>query len=529
MLKKISVLAFAGLLALPAVASAGAGGAASNLDAQIADLTRQLEALKAQMGQMKKDQDANNAKVASFDERAENWDLASRIQLSGDFRSRVDYYRANTEAYMPFFVPAGTPGSTAVAALTPFGYASNTGGYQAPAAVYDNKSMFTNRFRLDMRAKALENVEFKGRLAMYKAWGMQSTPGTDGLGSPLGGMPLFDGNTTRTPNDSALYVDRAFVNWNNIGGSPIWFSIGRRPTTDGPPNQLRMGMDERMATPTAYMDWPFDGISVGYAYQSLFGMTDAPGRVRICYGRGFEAGLQQKDTGINDTDFIGVSWDIYKKGSRFFYLQSFVAMDVFNFPAFSDANTNAFYSAALGGRKNVGNVYHTSGVYEDKFQNLNYFISGAWSRAEPNDATGMFNDPMSPTLNTHTEDGYAVHLGARYDFANTPFKLGAEYNHGSKYWIAMTPGHDDLYESKLATRGNVYEVYGIYDIPGGEKISKFGKAFIRLGYQHYDYDYTGSGDWNMMPVDIDQTSTALLMSAPIKKADQVYMTFEAAF
>ena len=46
MVKKISVLALAGLLALPAMASAGAGGAAATADvqAQVDALTKQLNA-----------------------------------------------------------------------------------------------------------------------------------------------------------------------------------------------------------------------------------------------------------------------------------------------------------------------------------------------------------------------------------------------------------------------------------------------------------------------------------------------------
>lgn len=500
MLKKISVLALAGMLALPAVAAAGAGGAASNLDAQIADLTKQLDALKAQMNQMKKDQDD---KLSSFDERAEAWDAASRFQWSGDFRARGDWYQRDR-------------------------YASGA----ATSTVKDkNDGLMSNRLRLNIRAKATENVEFKGRLAMYKAWGMQGTPGTPG--DAWGGFPAFDGTSSRQVADNTLLVDRAFVNWNNIGGSPVWFSIGRRPTSDGSPSQLRQGLDERMATPTAFMDWPFDGISVGYAYNNLFGIDDAPGRVRVCYGRGFEAGLQQDDTGINDTDFAGVSWDIYKKGPRFFYLQSFVAMDVFNFPDFSDNTLDAAYAVPMGGRKNLGNLYHTSAVYEDKYQNLNYFLAGGWSRTDPNSA-GLFNDPMNGVAaNTDEEDGYSLYLGVRYDIPNQPFKIGAEYNHGSKYWIAMTPGHDDMYAAKLATRGNVYEVYGIYDIPGGEKISKFGKAFIRLGYQHYDYDYTGGMDWNFMPKDIDSAAeraqAAAVGQTLVENADQVYATFEVYF
>ena len=48
MLKKFSTLALAGLLALPAVASAGS----SDMAAQIDRLTRELEALKSQMSAM---------------------------------------------------------------------------------------------------------------------------------------------------------------------------------------------------------------------------------------------------------------------------------------------------------------------------------------------------------------------------------------------------------------------------------------------------------------------------------------------
>jgi len=539
MVKKISTLALAGLLALPAMASAGAGGAAaaSDIQAQVDALTRQLEQLKSEMAKVKaapapvSDQ---SSRIQALEEKSEQWDLASRIQLSGDFRARGDYYSADTKGYYPMIVQGDNLTGTYNSLFnTSFNNPMAPVG-PMPDGDYKNNSLFTNRFRLDMRAKALENVEFKGRLAMYKTWGHQDNPANaPGMDS---GAALWDGNATRQPNDSILRVDRAFVNWNNIGGVPVWFSVGRRPTTDGPPNHLRMNQDERMATPTAVMDYPFDGISVGYAYNNLFGLQDAPGRVRFCWGRGFEAGVNQTNTGvnqgINDTDFAGLSWDVYKKGDRFAYLQSFVAMDIMNYPSFSDEMTNQFYDWAMGGRKNIGNIYHTSGVYQDKFQNLNYFGLLGWSRTDPNEV-GMFNTAASmfgmEARNTDSENGYTVHVGARYDITDTPFKVGAEYNHGSKYWVGMTPGHDDLYAAKLATRGNVYEVYGIYDIQGGEAVSKFGKAFIRLGYQHYDYNYTGSGDWNMAPVNMDDAATSFQMAPPVESADQVYLTFEAAF
>ncbi|MBU4262182.1 MAG: DUF3373 domain-containing protein [Proteobacteria bacterium] len=532
MLKKISTFALAGLLAFPVMASAGSTNATSDLAAQVDRLTQELANLKAQMAAMREGQGPatdmkaqkeiadlknqmkaleDNQKEAfdNLDEKSEAWDLASRVQLFGDFRARGDWYKNDL-------------------VTTPTG---------APDDEMENTSLFTNRFRLNMRVKATENVDFKGRLAMYKTWGTSTLP--PNLTSF--GYPSFDGTASREPSDSILRVDRAFVNWNNIGGQPVWFSIGRRPTTDGPASQIRMGLDERMATPTAYMDWPFDGISVGYAYANLFGMQDAPGRVRICYGRGFENDLQYDATSadLNDTDFAGVSWDIYNKGNKLAYLQSFMVYNAFNYPYFNDSATNTYYDGLFqsmgyaNGRENVGNLLHTSGVYMDKWEKLNYFVSAGWSRTMPDDDTGMFNDVMTRpgTSNTDDEDGYNIWVGARYDIDDLGLKFGLEYNHGSQYWIGMTPGHDDLYSAKLATRGDVYEAYLIWDLPTGEAISKYAKTFMRFGYQHYDYDYSGGSDWNFKPYDLDDAEALMwgAMMPTVESADQVYMTFEVYF
>ncbi|MCP4342327.1 MAG: DUF3373 domain-containing protein [Desulfobulbaceae bacterium] len=508
MLKKISVLALAGMLAMPslAMADSGAGSDVANLENKINELSRQLEELRGAMAaqaQQNKDLAQNveslGSDVEDMDERSEDWDLASRFKLYGDFRARGDYYSADRV----------------------FG------------SDIDNDTIFTNRFRLNMRVKATENVEFKGRLAMYKTWGNQSAFDDDSGAQ----YPLFDGNVTRSPTgDSALYVDRAFVNWNNIGGLPMWFSIGRRPTSDGPPANIRMNLDERQATPMAFMDWPFDGLSVGYAWnwgaESL-----GSSRARFCYGRGFEAGLKGDDNGIKDTDFAGVSWDIMKKGDRFAYIQSFMAFDVFNYPNFQDPIINANFGgmSGMGDRRNQGDIWHNSAVFEDKVAGLNYFVAGGWSQTQPDDAAGigMFNDLGNGTFNNDNENGYSAYLGVRYDLQEAPLKFGAEFNYGSKYWLAMAPGHDDIYQSKLATRGQVYEIYTIWDLPTGELLSKYAKTFLRLGYQHYEYDYSGSGDWNLKPYDLDSASDQQALinlgQDPVESADQVYLTFETFF
>ncbi|MFW8601873.1 DUF3373 family protein [Desulfobacterota bacterium M19] len=586
MIKKFSVLALAAVIALPVTAMAGGGSA--DLGAKIDQLTKELNQLKQQMSQLKSDtQDVSD----TLDEKSEKWDFASRFQLSGDFRTMLEsvhakvpeYYNAlnvargisvaagsdaNRNAYyvqhslVPYFKTFTAAGRKA--AFAGMGYSPN------PATDYNDNAMWTNRLRINMRVKATENLEFKGRLAMYKVWGMESNPVDSSYDNFNGGgafmlnsaMTGYDGGTTRQPQGNILRVDRAFINWNNIAGEPVWFSIGRRPTTDGPPAQLRLGADKRMATPVAFMDWPFDGLSVGYAYDSLFGMSDFPGRVRFCYGRGFDAGpgsdgnSDLNTTALNNVDFGGLSWDVYHKGNTFFNFQSFGAFNLFNVPdgvtfvnpleyAFweqdqkSGSPTGAFYDPLNPNknlkldRANLGNLYHTDVVYMSKYNNLNYFFAGGWSRT-----VGEGVDEMGTGLLTSwwdqptTKDGYSFYTGVRYDLPNQPFKIGLEYNHGTKNWIALTPGNDDLYASKLATRGDVIEAYTIWDIPAGEKISRFSKAFIRLGYQYYKYDYTGSGFWLGAPVKIDDVAKDPLSAqfyAPVDHMSQFYLSLEAWF
>lgn len=507
MIKKMSVVAMLGMMAFPLNTLAGATVNVEELERKIMELSRQLEELKAQVSQQEQAGKAASEQIAELsdtvddmDSRSAEWDLASRFKLSGDFRSRYDFYNAETV----------------------FG------------RTLENDSLFTNRLRLNLQVLATEDVEFKGRLAMYKTWGMQSA-----FADESGALwPVFDGNVSRSPvGDSALYVDRAYINWNNVGDLPVWISVGRRPTTDGVPAQIRMGVDERLATPVAFMDWPFDGFVLGYGYywgnESL-----GTGKIRFCYGRGFEDGLRE-DSVINDVDFAGFNWDVFDSGERLLNLQSFMAFNVFNYPNFQDPIIDANFGtlSGMGDRKTLGNILHTDMVYQAQTGSWNYFVAGGWSQTRPNE-NGMFNDfaAMAAGLSgpeTDENNGYAIYAGLRYDFADPGLKVGAEYNYGSEYWLAMTPGHDDLYQSKLATRGQVFEVYTIYDIPAGEAISRYGKAFIRFGYQHYRYDYSGSGDWNMKPYDLDNAGDRMMLQMmgldPVESADQVYVTLEAHF
>jgi hypothetical protein len=136
---------------------------------------------------------------------------------------------------------------------------------------------------------------------------------------------------------------------------------------------------------------------------------------------------------------------------------------------------------------------------------------------------------MSNPDDIESKSGWAVYAGGRYDFP-TGTKLGFEYNHGSENWITFAPAADDMWTSKLGTRGNVYEVYVIQDLPLKAISSYFSKTFFKIGYQYYDFDYTGSNSWLGAPIKIDSlNSFTPQLTAPMKSAQDLYATFEVHF
>jgi hypothetical protein len=94
----------------------------------------------------------------------------------------------------------------------------------------------------------------------------------------------------------------------------------------------------------------------------------------------------------------------------------------------------------------------------------------------------------------------------------------------------MGPASDDLWTSKVGTRGNVYEGYIIQELPLKPISSYVSKAFFRAGYQYYDFEYTNSNNWVGAPVKIsDIKPTDMMLLTPLKKATDIYVTFEVHF
>ena len=425
---------------------------------------------------------------------ADDW-----LTIGGDYRFRYDVLEGKVHNYHN--------GTTGVA------------GYDVK-----NNSFMTNRFGLNLKADAAEDVVVKARLVMYKVFGQQSDGGYNPF---MGGYfadrgAVNDGTTAHVPGSSSLLVDYAYATVNNVFDAPLWVSIGRRPSTGGIPSNLRQNQ-EKIGTagiPAILVDYAFDGMTLGYAPD----IAKLPGAyAKLCYGRGYESGYTDKTAtrSGSDTDFIGLNAVPYDTEKMHVEVQYQKGMNIFDNPSDTPPTTN------------LGDISWIGGVVTGKVNNLNVFVSAATSKTDPNGNTWMnlgsaslMNDGSSKTSRT----GNAIYIGGRYDMGRT--KIGAEYNQGSKYWISMVPAADDIWTSKLGTRGQVYEVYVIQEL-NRKPISKKGKAFVKLGYQYYNFDYTGSNNWVGEPKkisDLNLTNTALAqMLAPVETAKDLYLTFEVQF
>ncbi len=409
---------------------------------------------------------------------------------------------------------------------------------QVPAYKPRNDTLYTNRFGLDLSAKATQDVTVNARLVMYKTFGAGDDDAVTNSGSApyfADRVGVFDGTLGHIPSSSYLNVDRAFATWSNIADQDIWFSVGRRPSTHGAPSNLRLNTPRpgNGGTPSLLVDYAFDGMTVGWA-PDIEGLPGAYGK--ICYGRGFESGFRSTPgNSLQDTDMLGVSiipidtdplrvWMQWNRGFKIFDAPKMQGTYFGNTaPKINLGDIDWYGLGAMGTLKQVG------------VGDLNYFADLGMSITHPNNnvsaqfgfqglLTGGFFSPEAARDKT----GTAIALGVRYDLPSRT-KLGLEFNHGSKNWITFAPAATDMWTSKVGTRGNVYELYLIQELNSRPISSHLAKTFVRLGFQYYDFQYTGSNNWVGAPVKISDVNGQMMTTTPLDNAYNAYATFEVKF
>ena len=369
------------------------------------------------------------------------------------------------------------------------------GVYQAGYSA-NTDALLTNRLRLKFEAKVADNVSFGARLGMYKVFG-------DGTGVQVfNGQPNtlnMDGTSVGVPNSDQVRVERVFFNWNNIGGSKFYLSIGRRPAVGGPPLHYRQ--DElRGGTPSgALFDFQYDGMTFGYHVNDKV-------TLRACYGMGYSSGfgngnlLKTPADRLKDVHLAGVVADLYDSDHTF--IQALVArawnvtdgfnglMVLPNNPLTGDVITAPVImrytpSANLGGI----NLYGI--VAQKQFKQFDLYGSANFVSLRPNGETtpfgGLGSDPFSTPTN---HDGQMYYLGVRYSIPQNEghTKIGFEFNHGTKYWFNFSNAEDDIIAPKTNTRGDVYETFLTHRISD--------HFLFKADYIRYNYTWSGSG-WHI--------------------------------
>jgi hypothetical protein len=441
-------------------------------------------------------------------------DDESWLQFGGSYQFRYDSLKGTVPTYTEFMF--GTP----------------INGYKVK-----NDALFTNRWSLNMKANPLEDISFKARLLSYKVWGSQTTEPINGhyIGMPAMLRPVMDNAQGHYPGGSDVYVDQGYAGWSNILEQPIWFSIGRKPATGGWPSNVRQNLEKTgtAGVPGFLIDAAFDGVTIGWAPY----IEPMPGFfLKWCQGKGMESGYANASPISKDTDFGGLMTTFYDSDNL--HVESLVmrvnhlmaapsdGMMVLDHKWVSNADLGSISWWGLGGGGQVTDELHFFASVMQNFFNPS-------EEVRPDFKMGMLWHENYPMLRER-RTGTGFYTGFRYDFT-TGTKIGLEYTHGTRYWFPYGATSRDIWGNKLNTRGDTYEIYLVQEL-NEKPIAKRGQAFVRIGFQYYDFEYTGSLNWLEFPQkisELDSNTTAVgppqQWLIPLRRATDLYVAFDVLF
>ena len=406
---------------------------------------------------------------------------------------------------------------------------NNYSNTYADGTSYDANGIWRTKLNINMKSKIADNLKFSGRLSMYKNWGDSTER-----------MIQNDSMQGRKPDGSQMYVERAYLDWSLNKGStiPVIVTMGRQPSSDGPSYQIK----EDTTRKGTYDALAFDGAADGIVFTALLNKISKGTSIRYAYGTpnvlDNEANTDQQmsysgidNSSFENTSVTGVFLDQTFTSLPFENLAQVYTVSAKNLNANSayDQNTSTPQKNDI----NVGDLTITGFMVEaSKINgNLDLFAHYSRSEAKPNGenidmdgaTSGQGKDHLgllsSTDNDTTTKSGNATWLGARYTINNN-WKVGAEWNKGSKNWFSFTSGSNDPL-NKPATRGTATEVYATM------KVNR--NANLRVGMVNIDYDYTGSGSHLGAPTKISTMTAMSGSTVTIDKTSNAYITFNVLF
>ncbi|MDV5989749.1 DUF3373 family protein [Campylobacter jejuni] len=412
---------------------------AKNADDEIIKLQKQLAQIQAELAEIRKEREAQakqneavKAELADLNDRADETEFQAAL-------SKVKF---------------GLEFSTAV---------SNT-NYKVSGQDYSANNKWMNELHLNMNADINDKTKFYGRLSMAKNWSQMGWSG-----SPL---DLDAGRNTRS-SGPVLYVDRAYLDYYI---TPEWIAtIGRQPGTDGPGSNLRNNALRQSTYPALAINALGDAAVITYKPESL---QDHKVAIRAAYGKTYQWDEEgkvrdwmsdQKDADAN-LYYAAVEGELPIEGmgdNLIIFNVAHMTDFALPLPSIPSILNQGVYNL---GDLTLANIHFEN--YNAFGTNFNYFVSLGYSNGT-NAHTLSAIPAVQSQLEFNEKDGYAVHVGGRYDFTKA-LKVGYEFFWGSRYWYTMSrPSINDPLNIRM-TRGTAHDFYVIYQLDRYQ--------FLRLSY-----------------------------------------------
>ncbi|BBO78249.1 hypothetical protein DSCW_56660 [Desulfosarcina widdelii] len=548
-IKTVGIIGLACLLCFAVSNPVSAQDDVQQLKQQLEQMTREMQAVQEKLAEMEKKNEAKKEEVEEMNDRLDKAELhaaTDKVAFGIEFRSRGDTLSYSDIQVAPSMLTSGLIGQTLSPADLPGMLAMMPPGVMVPDK-YDatNDIILTNKFRLTMKAKVNDQLNFDGRLAAYKVFGDSS--GVKFNQGSLNDVTL-DGNISSLPHGDTIRLERAYFNYKKDWGRvPTNFSVGRRPGTDGPPLEYMNYSLEGGSPLATIINWQFDGASYNLGLEEVTGIPGAA--FKICYGQGFEGdwgnsyALNARQPDVDDVHFGGFIATLFDNDSTSAVLNyahawditdGFTGLSVMPFIVSDNGDGTFTFSQNEGGYITRLEPYTEIGDWDaaslllrtnltERFdKDIDLFVAGSWSHTSPSRTSEnpFYKFMGQGLLNSNGEledrDGYMIYLGAVFAMP-WDARFGLEYNYGSRYWFNFSGAEDSVVASKLAVRGHVYEGYWHQPIVNDN-------FFATIGVRYYDYEYTGSGSPMGEPVKIDELSSLDAFNPVVDKVMDGYIS-----
>ncbi len=453
-----------------------------------ADLQKQINKLEQELKTLQQQVKQNSQLTIQNMKKVNPLFTNSHLFFSLDLRSAYDYIRKETTSGLsykgiPDFL---NPGTFYLGNIAPTGEKTHTG------------AVWTNRFIITGVARPSDNLKATIKLEMNKVFGPSNI---NQVNNPF---QNFDWVTNETADDNTVRVKSAWFNYFFGPDNGLMFSIGRRPSTEGFPANLK-SEDNPNHPPAHIVNMEFDGISADADSDALSHLWSKFGdwgsEFLICMGRGYSNtngkwSLNSDEPDYTkamdkaNADFAGFMFTPYNDGQYSARILSMWAWNLVGFRMMPNDGSNPAYSTSdypyMAKMETLGNYYGADLTLEaqgigntdnDFLNNTTAFIDFAISQTRPNSGQTMLGS-------SNDRFGRSIWVGADMPGLNDNDRFGISFVHGSKYWRNFSYAEDTLAGSIAAVRGNAWDVYYNHQI--------IPHLTAQLRFTYLDYAYPGS-------------------------------------